>query len=68
MGKRARVDEFAHDARSSNKKPKHDFTATNGIVAEIHNSRQLQNLLVFQQDQGLLLTCMSILEKLSWIH
>jgi hypothetical protein len=56
MGKRMRLDEPSHDVRTS-KKPRQDTTSNHGTAEEIINARQVQNLLVFEQDQARLLTC-----------
>lgn len=57
MGKRMRPEEPVHDARQSNKKPRHDAAANYAAAEEIVTARQLQNLLVFEQDQARLLNC-----------
>ena len=58
MGKRMRLDEPSHDAQNPSKKSRHDHISNHGPVEEILNARQLQHLLVFEQDQARLLTCM----------
>lgn len=57
MGKRIRLDEPSDTAPKAAKKQKYDTSRRDGLAEEVVSARQLQSLLVFEQDQAQSLRC-----------
>lgn len=57
MGKRNRPEDGIDAASPYFKRPKH-YTGPTEILEDIVTARQLQTILVFNQDEAYLLTCM----------
>lgn len=60
MGKRLRPDEPSEDTSKPPKRPRANATPNYAPPEEITSARQLQNLLVFEQDQAQLLNCRKV--------